>query len=56
VPKEVHADEIEVVDEETVSNDSDEPNNTKAEPKTKSINKDDDEDLDIDDQGQVVLF
>lgn len=54
-PKEVHADEIEVVDEETVLNDSNLPNNTKAEPKTKSSTKDDD-DLDIDDQGQVVLF
>jgi len=56
-PEEVHADEIEVVDEETVSNDSEATNSIKNESKTKSsTNSDDDEDLDIDDQGQVVLF
>lgn len=59
-PEEVHADELDVVDEETVSvdlevdNSSDKPEQTTSD----SSNKEDDNegDLDIDDKGQVTLF
>ncbi len=59
-PEEVHADELDVVDEETVSvdlevdNSSDKPEQTTS----NSSNKEDDNegDLDIDDKGQVTLF
>ena len=53
-PEEVHADELEVVDEETVSNESETNSNDNQEDK-KPESKDD-EDLDIDDKGQVTLF
>jgi topoisomerase IV subunit A len=58
-PEEVHADELEVVDEETIktSETSSENNKNESEPKT-TVKKDDvdDQDLDIDDKGQVTLF
>ena len=59
-PEEVHADEIEVVDEETVDTSEVSVTNTekKSEPKA-SANEDDDkddDDLDIDNKGQVTLF
>jgi len=47
-PKEVHADDLEVVDEETVSTDK---KNTKSE--TEKTSK---EDYDLDDEGQITLF
>jgi topoisomerase-4 subunit A len=58
-PEEVHADELEVIDEETVSVDLDVSKDAGKDEKlkdNKSSNNDDDEDLDIDDQGQVTLF
>ncbi len=59
-PEEVHADELEVVDEQTVSVDlevsKDLGQNEKPKEESPSSNKDDDEDLDIDDKGQVTLF
>ncbi|EDP69742.1 DNA topoisomerase IV subunit A [Flavobacteriales bacterium ALC-1] len=56
-PEEVHADELEVVDEVTVSNTSKTDATSDDKPKTKlSSNDDSDEDLDADDQGQVTLF
>ena len=48
-PEEIHADELEVVDEETVSNTSD---NTQTKPSS----NDNDEDLDINGKGQGTLF
>ncbi|WP_282030967.1 DNA gyrase/topoisomerase IV subunit A [Winogradskyella eximia] len=58
-PEEMHADELEVVDEETIktSETSSENNKNESEPKT-TVKKDDvdDQDLDIDDKGQVTLF
>jgi topoisomerase-4 subunit A len=56
-PEEVHADELEVVDEETVSDVVVGKTNA-DQPKTKPSSKNDnnDEDLDIDDKGQVTLF
>ena len=57
-PEEVHADELEVVDEETVVVD-DIPSKTEdTEEKLKSNPADDDEDddLDVDEKGQVTLF
>jgi len=50
-PEEVHADELEVVDEETVDN-----SDTEVQPKASNKNNDNDDDLDIDDKGQVTLF
>lgn len=47
-PEEIHADELEVVDEETVLDTSS--------PSTDSDTKNDDEDLPIDDEGQITLF
>ncbi|WP_138434073.1 DNA gyrase/topoisomerase IV subunit A [Winogradskyella algicola] len=59
-PEEVHADELEVVDEETVSVDLDvDKTEEKSEqPKDDSSTKadDNDDDLDVDDKGQVTLF
>ena len=58
-PEEVHADELEVVDEQTVSVDLDTDNTSKDKPQTKPSSNDDndtDDDLDIDDKGQVILF
>ena len=57
-PEEVHADELEVVDEETIntSETSSENNENESEPKTTVKKDDDDQDLDIDDKGQVTLF
>jgi topoisomerase-4 subunit A len=59
-PEEVHADELEVVDEETVSVDLDvDKTEEKTEqPKDDSSTKsdDNDDDLDVDDKGQVTLF
>ena len=59
-PEEVHADDLEVVDEETVSVDLDvDKTEEKTEqPKDDSSTKadDKDDDLDIDDKGQVTLF
>jgi len=57
-PEEVHADELEVIDEETVSNADEIDNNLEEKPvkpkPSSDINKD--EDLDTDDKGQVTLF
>ncbi|MBV7268168.1 DNA gyrase/topoisomerase IV subunit A [Winogradskyella luteola] len=58
-PEEVHADELEVVDEQTVSVDLEVSKDLGQNEKPKespSSNKDDDENLDIDDTGQVTLF
>lgn len=56
-PEEVHADELEVVDEETVSNSSETENASGNESKTESTSKDDsNEDSGIDDKGQASLF
>ena len=58
-PEEVHADELEVIDEQTVSVDLDTDNTSKDNPQTKPSSNDDndtDDDLDIDDKGQVILF
>jgi topoisomerase-4 subunit A len=58
-PEEVHADELEVVDEETITKPLEKENLTKEEPKSSSISKDennDDDDLEMDDKGQVTLF
>lgn len=54
-PAEVHADELEVVDEVTVSDDSDTA--TTSEEKSESNpSSENDDDLDVDDKGQVTLF
>ncbi|MBC2844967.1 DNA gyrase/topoisomerase IV subunit A [Winogradskyella flava] len=56
-PEEVHADELEVVGEETVSVDIDTDNNSvKTEQSENVSQQDEDDDLDIDGQGQVTLF
>jgi topoisomerase IV subunit A len=57
-PEQVHADDLEVVDEETVSVDLDPTTamNETAESKPKPEASDDDDNLDVDDQGQVTLF
>ena len=59
-PEEVHADELDVVDEETVSVDLevDKTEEKPEQPKDDSSTKSDenDEDLDVDDKGQVTLF
>lgn len=58
-PEEVHADELEVVDEETVSVDLEVSKDAPEDKKPKadsSSNKGDDEDLDIDEKGQASLF
>lgn len=59
-PEEVHADELDVVDEETVSVDLevDKTEEKPEQPKNDSSTKSDenDEDLDVDDKGQVTLF
>ena len=59
-PEEVHADELDVVDEETVSVDleGDKTEEKPEQPKDDSSTKSDgnDEDLDVDDKGQVTLF
>ncbi len=58
-PEEVPADEIEVVDEETVSNEVEASNVTEDKPKkplSKKDNDDSDEDSGIDDKGQATLF
>ena len=54
-PEEIHADDIEVVDEETVSLEK-----TEVEPNVNNIsektNDDKNDDLEIDDEGQIILF
>ena len=59
-PEEVHADELDVVDEETVSVDLevDSSDDKSEQPKNDSStdNDDSDDDLDVDDKGQVTLF
>jgi topoisomerase-4 subunit A len=59
-PEEVHADELDVVDEETVSVDLevDSSDDKSEQPKNDSStdNDDSDNDLDVDDKGQVTLF
>ncbi|WP_282042537.1 DNA gyrase/topoisomerase IV subunit A [Winogradskyella flava] len=56
-PEEVHADELEVVGEETVSVDLETDNNSvKTEQSENVSQQDEDDDLDIDGQGQVTLF
>lgn len=55
-PKEVHADELEVVDEEMVSDGSGEREADDNLPNAISSQEDNDEDLDIDDRGQAKLF
>ncbi len=59
-PEEVHADELDVVDEETVSVDLevDKTEEKTEQPKNDSStnNDDSDDDLDVDDKGQVTLF
>ncbi len=56
-PDEVHAEDIEVIDEETVSlentKDKVEPNSKNVSEKT---NDDKNDDLEIDDEGQIILF
>ncbi|WP_179019416.1 DNA gyrase/topoisomerase IV subunit A [Winogradskyella forsetii] len=56
-PEEIHADDLEVVDEETVnnSNKKDSSPENKTQPKASENNSDDD-DLDVDDKGQAKLF
>ncbi|MEO1031165.1 MAG: DNA gyrase/topoisomerase IV subunit A [Bacteroidota bacterium] len=60
-PEEVHADDLEVVDEETVSvaldvnKNTDQPEVSNDSPTTND-DHDDDDDLEIDDKGQVTLF
>ena len=54
-PKEVHADELEVIDEETISNNSDVENTAKNASKTKSTS-DSDSDEGLDSEGQGTLF
>ena len=60
-PEEVHADELDVVDEETVSVDLevDSSDDKSEQPKNDSSTDNDDDsdnDLDVDDKGQVTLF
>ncbi|MDN3493720.1 DNA gyrase/topoisomerase IV subunit A [Winogradskyella bathintestinalis] len=54
-PEEIHADELEVVDEETVNNDP-KKSTTEKTPSPEDSNNNDDEDLDVDNKGQVTLF
>ena len=53
-PEETHADEIEVVDEETVL--PEEIKNSQKEPKDKKPSDDTKSDFDIDEEGQITLF
>jgi topoisomerase-4 subunit A len=57
-PEEVHADELEVVDEETLTVDLEVSNHTNKSEKSKEQppSNNEDDDMDIDDQGQVTLF
>ncbi|WP_179347778.1 DNA gyrase/topoisomerase IV subunit A [Winogradskyella pacifica] len=55
-PEEVHADEIEVVDEETVEKGDDNATEAVNKPHSDSSSTDDEDDLDTDDKGQVTLF
>ncbi|REE25773.1 topoisomerase-4 subunit A [Winogradskyella pacifica] len=55
-PEEVHADEIEVVDEETVEKGGDNATEAVNKPHSDSSSTDDEDDLDTDDKGQVTLF
>ena len=55
-PEEVHADEIEVVDEETVEKGDGNATETVNKPHSDSSSTDDEDDLDTDDKGQVTLF
>jgi topoisomerase-4 subunit A len=55
-PKEVHADELEVIDEETVSNDLNDSDSEQKLNKTPLLKDSSDDDLNIDDQGQATLF
>ena len=55
-PEEVHADELEVIDEETISETSDQVSNSGDKAMKKTESSEDDEDLDIDDKGQAKLF
>ncbi|RNC87289.1 MAG: DNA gyrase/topoisomerase IV subunit A [Winogradskyella sp.] len=62
-PKEVHADELDVVDEEVIKTNDEQPLEGEIkvdlDPTPKSDSKpeqDSDEDLDVDDKGQVTLF
>ena len=55
-PEEVHADEIEVVDEETNEKGDDNATEAVNKPHSDSSSADDEGDLDMDDKGQVTLF
>ncbi|HMC01493.1 MAG TPA: hypothetical protein VKN14_10710, partial [Flavobacteriaceae bacterium] len=52
-PEETPADEIEVVDEETVEHSEEE---NKVNPKSNGVSKDSPENFDVDDEGQITLF
>jgi topoisomerase-4 subunit A len=55
-PKEIHADELEVVDEETLTNDLNDENSEEKSDKTTSSKDSGDDDLNVDEQGQAKLF
>jgi topoisomerase-4 subunit A len=55
-PKEIHADELEVVDEETLTNDLNDENSEEKSDKTTSSKDSGDDDLNVDEQGQATLF
>jgi topoisomerase-4 subunit A len=55
-PKEIYADELEVVDEETLTNDLNDENSEEKSDKTTSSKDSGDDDLNVDEQGQAKLF
>jgi topoisomerase-4 subunit A len=55
-PKEIYADELEVVDEETLTNDLNDENSEEKLDKTTSSKDSGDDDLNVDEQGQAKLF
>ncbi|EPR69744.1 Topoisomerase IV subunit A [Winogradskyella psychrotolerans RS-3] len=55
-PEEVPADDIEVVDEETIDKEVDGDTEAENKPQSDSSSTDDDDDLEMDDKGQVTLF
>ncbi|MUU77211.1 DNA gyrase/topoisomerase IV subunit A [Winogradskyella endarachnes] len=56
IPEEVHADDLEVVDEETLDSSSQEKSKEDTKEKSGEDNSSNDDDLDANDQGQVTLF
>jgi len=55
-PEEVPADEIEVVDEETIETLTDKIKTSEIKPESNGVSKDNPDDFEIDEEGQITLF